>query len=105
VILGILEKVSDRLQAGSYPDFGDIDKILEFLRAFVDTCHHGKEEDFLFPALWKSGIWKERGRIEDLLADHGKGREFIRKMAEAVPGMEKDTRSRPVTRNPMPINR
>lgn len=29
----------------------EIDRILEFLKVFVDRCHHAKEEDFLFPAL------------------------------------------------------
>jgi hemerythrin-like domain-containing protein len=36
---------------------------LVFLKEFADRCHHGKEEDFLFPALEKAGIKKEGGPI------------------------------------------
>jgi hemerythrin-like domain-containing protein len=89
IMLGILGKVCDRLQAGGYPDFDHIDGILEFLRVFVDTCHHGKEEDFLFPAIEKTGGRKDQWPIEELRSDHGRGREFIRKMTEAVPGIRK----------------
>jgi hemerythrin-like domain-containing protein len=26
-------------------------KIIEFIKGFADSCHHGKEED-IFPLLW-----------------------------------------------------
>jgi hemerythrin-like domain-containing protein len=54
VMLGILEKVCDLLQEGGYPESEHIDGILDFLQVFVDTCHHGKEEEVLFPALEKA---------------------------------------------------
>jgi hemerythrin-like domain-containing protein len=34
---------------------------MEFLTVFVDKCHHGKEEEFLFPALEAAGIAREGG--------------------------------------------
>jgi hemerythrin-like domain-containing protein len=35
--------------------------MMEFLSVFADTCHHGKEEDFLFPGLEAAGIPNEGG--------------------------------------------
>lgn len=53
--------------------------ILDFLHVFVDQCHHGKEEEILFPAMEKAGVPKE-GLIKELLQEHEEGREFVRNM-------------------------
>jgi hemerythrin-like domain-containing protein len=89
VMLGILEKVCDLLQAGGYPESEHIDGILEFLQVFVDTCHHGKEEEILFPALEKAATSEEMESVRNLLADHVAGRERIRKMVSALPAVRK----------------
>ena len=35
----------------------DARKAIEFFRTFADGCHHGKEEDCLFPKLQERGIF------------------------------------------------
>ena len=40
-------------------------KILDFFRVFVDRCHHGKEEEYLFPTMEKRGIPADKGPICD----------------------------------------
>jgi len=84
VMLAILGKVCDRLEAGQRVDPKHLEEILEFLKVFVDKCHHAKEEDHLFPALEKAGIPKEGGPIGMMLHEHQAGRDFIRGMAQAA---------------------
>lgn len=86
IMLGILGKVCDRLGSGQAVPAGDLDRLLEFLKVFVDRCHHAKEEDFLFPALERAGIQREGGPIGVMLSEHVQGREFIRGMSDAAEG-------------------
>lgn len=58
--------------------------LLEFFRLFADRCHHGKEEDLLFPLLEKKGLPRDGGPIGVMLAEHDQGRALIRQMAEAA---------------------
>ena len=51
LMLRILDQIGKKAENGHTVDQGHLSKILEFLTVFVDKCHHGKEEDFLFPAL------------------------------------------------------
>jgi len=57
--------------------------LLEFFQVFADRCHHGKEEDCLFPQLEKRGMPRDGGPIGVMLYEHDQGRALIRKMAEA----------------------
>jgi hemerythrin-like domain-containing protein len=84
LMLRIVEKICQRLEAGRVVSADDLHKIVEFFRIFVDQCHHGKEEDLLFPALEKAGIAREHGPIGQMLFDHAEGRTPARDLAEAV---------------------
>lgn len=83
ILLGlkILEKIVYVINDKVEYDRSDIKKIIEFLKLFADKCHHGKEEGLLFPAMESAGI--EKGLIDQMLKEHEKGREYIRKMSEA----------------------
>jgi hemerythrin-like domain-containing protein len=84
LMLRIIETVSGKMESGVQIPSADLDGIMEFLSVFVDKCHHGKEEDFLFPALEAVGILREGGPIGLLLDEHRKGREIVAKLKEAV---------------------
>lgn len=84
VMLDILGEVSDRLESGTDVAPDDIERILEFFKVFADKCHHGKEEDLLFPALERSGMSREGGLIGLLMEDHAANREDIKGMTEAA---------------------
>src|SRR3974390_476213 len=47
--------------------------LLDFFLLFADLCHHGKEEDLLFPLLEKKGIPRGGGPIGVMLSEHGRG--------------------------------
>lgn len=87
--LDILEKICRKLEAGEKVDPKHQEDILEFIKIFVDKCHHGKEEDLLFPALEKVGIPKEQGPIGMMLTEHDMGRKFVRGMSENISNPEK----------------
>ncbi len=91
--LAILEKIAGSAEAGTLKDVGDASAMIDFLKVFADTCHHGKEENILFPAMERSGIPKERGPIGQMLAEHEEGRKYIRAMAEAAGKTPLDARS------------
>ena len=61
----------------------DLDGIGEFLSIFADKCHHGKEEEFLFPALEKAGVPREGGPTGAMLAEHAQGRKIIARLKDA----------------------
>ena len=84
VMLGILGKICDRMESGKPVPVQHLEQILEFLKVFVDTCHHGKEEEHLFPALEAAGIPRDGGPIGRMLQEHEQGRAFVRGMGAAV---------------------
>jgi hemerythrin-like domain-containing protein len=89
-MLEILQAIVGKL--GSRKEVPDehIDHIMEFLKVFVDKCHHGKEEEFLFPALEEAGIPREGGPIGVMLQEHQTGREIIGKMSASLDGLGKE---------------
>jgi hemerythrin-like domain-containing protein len=84
LMLKILNTVSKRLESGEKVDQENLDSILDFIKTFTDTCHHGKEEDLLFVALENAGIPRDRGPIGIMLREHEMGRSYVGNMSEAV---------------------
>lgn len=85
----ILEKMSERLEAGQAIDPSHLEKSVDFIRVFADKCHHGKEEDLLFPAMETAGIPRTGGPIGVMLHEHVAGRNYVKAMAESIPGIKK----------------
>jgi hemerythrin-like domain-containing protein len=76
--------VTDAERTGTVPRPEHLEQLFEFFRVFVDTCHHGKEEALLFPALETVGIRREGGPIGVMLNEHERGREHVRGMKSAL---------------------
>jgi hemerythrin-like domain-containing protein len=83
-MLQILEKVCESLQAGNKVDPQHLKQMLEFFQVFADKCHHGKEEELLFPVLEEAGILKEGGPIGVMLNEHTLMRGYVKDLADAV---------------------
>jgi hemerythrin-like domain-containing protein len=60
--------------------------LLEFLCTFADRCHHGKEEEHLFPLLERKGVPRSGGPVGVMLSEHEQGRALIRQMSDAAAG-------------------
>jgi hemerythrin-like domain-containing protein len=84
VMLGIMDKIAENIRNDKEADTNDIEKIIEFLKTFADKCHHGKEENALFPALVEAGIPKEGGPIGVMLHEHTIGREYIKEISSST---------------------
>jgi hemerythrin-like domain-containing protein len=84
IALDILDKINHQIQQGSAADLRDIEDMLEFLKIFVDKCHHGKEEGILFPAMVQLGMQRHNGPIAVMLSEHQQGREYIQQMQESI---------------------
>jgi len=61
-----------------------LEQIMEFLTVFVDRCHHGKEEEILFPELVASKIPDEGEMVRVLVSEHLAGREIMEEMRRAL---------------------
>lgn len=87
----LILKVARRLDAmlalesdGDSLDYDTVDRCITFFRLFADACHHGKEEDLLFPGLIAEGMPGDSGPIAVMLYEHGLGRAFVRDMASSI---------------------
>ena len=84
VSLEILDRISRRMVTAKPVELKDAQDLVEFYKVFVDTCHHGKEEDLLFPALESVGVSRNGGPIGVMLAEHDAGRAEVRGLAKAL---------------------
>ncbi|KKK78887.1 hypothetical protein LCGC14_2839020, partial [marine sediment metagenome] len=83
-MLSILESVCNKLESKEEINPEDLEQILDFIKTFADKYHHEKEEYLLFPAMEKAGIPREGGPIAVMLMEHNVGRDFVKRMSEAV---------------------
>lgn len=83
-VLEVLRPASDRLEEGENVPLEVFEDSVEFVREFADRCHHGKEENVLFPLLKKKGLPEEGGPIGVMKGEHRQGRSFVGALAVAV---------------------
>jgi hemerythrin-like domain-containing protein len=79
-MLEATEEVARRLRNHERVEPQILDQLLEFFRLFADRCHHGKEEDLLFPLLEKKGMPRGGGPIGVMLMEHDQGRGLVGQM-------------------------
>lgn len=84
IMLRVLKVLAQKAKSGEPYDKGHAGKVIEFLRVFADKCHHGKEEEVLFPELEKAGIARQGGPVGVMLQEHEAGRDFIRRMSAGL---------------------
>jgi hemerythrin-like domain-containing protein len=80
--LDLLERVATAVVAASPTRAPmDLEELLKFFREFVDRCHHGKEEDILFPAIEKGNDEQTSALVGVLREEHEEGRRHVRAMS------------------------
>jgi len=82
-MLEVTEEAARQLDRGAAVAPETLAGLLEFFRLFADRCHHGKEEDLLFPLLERKGLPRAGGPIGVMLDEHERGRALVRQMSEA----------------------
>ncbi|MBS3166406.1 hemerythrin domain-containing protein [Candidatus Woesearchaeota archaeon] len=84
LMLKILDKICRKIEAKEKVNPKHLEQAVDFIKTFADKCHHGKEENLLFPALEESGIPKEEGPIAVMLMEHNSGREYVKNMNDSI---------------------
>lgn len=83
-IADVLERLVERSEVEGETDFDAFEDCVTFVRLFADCCHHGKEEDLLFPELEARGMPRHMGPIAVMLEEHRIGRGYANRMKEAL---------------------
>ncbi|MEM4192764.1 MAG: hemerythrin domain-containing protein, partial [Candidatus Nitrosocaldus sp.] len=83
-ILNAMDTLRMLLKQGKDVPLEVIDDTIDFAKNFTDRCHHGKEEDVLFPALNAEGMPKDEGPIAVMLREHRQGREILARIEDAL---------------------
>jgi hemerythrin-like domain-containing protein len=89
--LAVLERLGDRLATGRPVSPATVSELVQLLRTFADRCHHGKEEDHLFPAMRAKGAGDV---LAVFLEDHEEGRRYLRRLAGDAPAAERAAAAR-----------
>jgi hemerythrin-like domain-containing protein len=90
-VLKLLEKMTTTTEADKQAMLKTYGEVLYFLKIFVDKCHHGKEEVYLFKELVELGITEEGGPIGAMLKEHAEGRVLIAEMSDGLDAANKDS--------------
>jgi hemerythrin-like domain-containing protein len=87
-MLAVLETAARRLEAGERvrPDL--LREAVDFVRNFADRCHHGKEEENLFPRMEARGVPRQGGPLAVMLHEHDEGRAYVGAIAGAIDAYE-----------------
>ncbi len=83
-VVGSVPILADQLEVGKNVDMETLQGVVEFMRTFADQCHHGKEEELLFPALANKGVPTQGCPMGALTAEHTRGRMLVKELAEAT---------------------
>ncbi|MCP5070958.1 MAG: hemerythrin [bacterium] len=89
LILQVVRSLSARIAAdrtGDPLDYDFMARYITFFRLFADACHHGKEEELLFPGLEAHGLPHDAGPIAVMLYEHEQGRSLVRSMEASLDG-------------------
>ena len=98
-VSGVLEVILDR-EPDHGLEFEAIEECVSFIRLFADACHHGQEEDLLFPELEARGMPRDSGPLAVMLKEHEIGRSYVGHMRKALPdAREGDSDARKVLVN------
>lgn len=83
-VLACLEKLVSAQSDPRRFDWTTAGSILDFLKNFADRCHHGKEEERLFPAMEARGFSPTTGPTAVMRQEHERSRELMAAMSESV---------------------
>jgi hemerythrin-like domain-containing protein len=85
ITLRVLDRICDEAEkTGEIANPDHLEQLIEFFSTFVDRCHHGKEEELLFPAMEAVGVSRAGGPIGVMLKEHQQGRDAVSKMKAAL---------------------
>jgi len=84
LMLRILDGICTDIEFGKSVRQEYLEELVEFMRIFVDRCHHKKEEVYFFPEMEKAGIPNAGELITSLKKEHEQGRQHVSRIEDAV---------------------
>ena len=79
-MINALKTFSSLLSNGKQIPKSVLNQAIDFSVNFTNTCHHGKEEESLFPTLENKGMPREGGPIARMLYEH----QITKNLAESI---------------------
>jgi len=89
-MVGVMAALGEDLEKGKDIEPGILRDVIEFMQVFGDKCHHGKEENHLFPLLEKKGVPVNGCPLGILVHDHQSARKLVTDLASAGDAYEKE---------------
>jgi len=83
-VLDCLERMAELGQEDGHVEAPPARDVVDFLRAFADRRHHGKEEERLFPILETRGFSPDSGPTGVMRMEHVKGRELVGRVDASI---------------------
>lgn len=84
-MLKVVRSISYEIMTLGEFDIEDIDDIIDFIRTYADSHHHGKEEDILFKTMdEKIEKLRQAGSITGMYIEHDLGRLYIQSLEKAI---------------------
>lgn len=84
----VIEKLIERLEAGRDVSRTELAIVADFVRLYIERCHHAKEERCLFPALARHLARKEGQTLKALVVEHRAEATLLKQMARVVRSYE-----------------
>lgn len=85
-MLDVLDRIARACEQTGALDTESATDAVTFFRNFADRCHHGKEENQLFPVLEERGLDAENGPTAVMRLEHEDGRALIRGIEQSIEG-------------------
>lgn len=63
----------------------NIEKIIDFCRVFVESCHNAKEEEYLLPKVQERSEVDNRGLLKTIFEEHAAGHNLQQLIIHALP--------------------
>ncbi len=84
-MLKVVRKACFGVFKGQDINYDDFNKMIDFIKVYADSHHHGKEEKFLFKEMQNNlGKLAENLITHGMLVEHDYGRFYIRELTEAL---------------------
>lgn len=84
-MVSVLDRERERVEATGIVDTVLAAQAVDFMHAYADRCHHGKEEDILFQTLrGKELNAEDRRTMERLMDEHRRSREMVAELKGTV---------------------
>lgn len=84
-MLTVIRKICLNILEGSNIPYTDLDSIIDFIRTFADSHHHGKEEEFFFNKMLQHlGPLADKLVTGGMLVEHDLGRLYISQLEAAL---------------------